>query len=91
MGPPGSYSPLGSVALEPADKMGSAVEVLAKAGQKGCGPGLEARAGEMRAGAVLGAEAECVCCWERFHENPEEVKGVTALDPPHTHTQTRRS
>lgn len=62
MGPPGSYSPLGSVALGPPDKMGSVVDSLAKAGQKGRGPGMEASAGEMRAVAVLGAEAECVCC-----------------------------
>lgn len=36
--PPGSYSTLGIVALVSPDKMGSAIGVLAKAGQEGRGP-----------------------------------------------------
>ena len=35
MGSRGSYSTLGSVALGPPDKMGSALGVLARIGQKG--------------------------------------------------------
>lgn len=41
MGPPGSCLALGSVALGPPDKMGSAVGVLAKAGQKGRRPRVQ--------------------------------------------------
>nr|XP_025738622.1 uncharacterized protein LOC112832257 [Callorhinus ursinus] len=89
MGLPGSHSALGSVALGPPDKMGSAVDVLAKAGQKGRVRGLEARAGEIELLGCVGAEAECVACWERLHENPKEVKRVTALEQlPPTHTNT---
>ena len=40
MGPPGSYSALGSVALGPPDKMGSAVYILV-VGQKGREPGVQ--------------------------------------------------
>lgn len=69
MGPPGSYSTLGSVAVGPPDKMGSAISVLAKAGQKGRKLGLESRARVTGAGAVLGAEAECICFGERLREN----------------------
>lgn len=61
MGPPGTYSTLGSVAMGPPDKMGSAISVLAKTGQKGREMGLESRAGMTGAVGVLGAEAECIC------------------------------
>lgn len=70
MWPPRSYLTLGIVALVPPDKMGSTMGVLAKAGQKDPMPGLYSRAGVVGAVAVLGAEAACVCSWERFHENP---------------------
>lgn len=56
------------MALGPPDKMGSAVDVLAKAGQGVRAPDPQAEAGERRAAAVLGAEAERVCGWGRPHE-----------------------
>lgn len=70
MGPPGSYSTLGSAAVGPPDKMGSAISVLAKTGQKGRELGLESWAGMTAAVAVLRAGAECIRFGVRLRENP---------------------
>lgn len=75
--------------------MGSAVGVLAKAGHKGCWPGVQGWGDESRC-SVEGGSGN-VCCWERLHENPEDVKGSQLWKPlplraredsPPTHTHT---
>lgn len=82
MGPPVSYSTLGSVAVGPPDKMGSAISVLAKTGQKGRELGLQSRAGMAGAVAVLGAEAECICFRERLRETHRRLRGHSLGNSP---------
>lgn len=87
MGLLGSYSARGSVALGPPDKMGSAVDILAKAGQRGRVPGLEARAGEIEPLRCWGRKRSASAVGSSFTRTQRRLRGSQPWNtPPHTHT-----
>jgi len=89
MGLPGSHSALGRVALGPPDKMGSAVDVLAKARQKGRVRGLEARAGEIEPLRSGGRKRSASGVGNGFTRTQRRLRGSQPWNsPPHTPTHT---
>lgn len=88
MGLLGSYSALGSVALGPPDKMGSAVDILAKAGQRGRVPGLEARAGEIEPLRCWGRKRNSSAVGNSFTRTQRRLRGSQPWNTPTTTTHT---
>lgn len=94
MGLLGSYLALGSVALGPPDKMGSAVDVLAKAGQKGRLPRLKDKAGDIEPLRCGGRKRSVCGVGNGFTRTQRRLRGSQPWNTPtpaRAHTHTRRS